>query len=145
MEWTSAAADRIRKLGGSQDVDESVERIVDRLVTGDASVPTNLDRVMRSLGVACLEEDREMFVPGELRKRDGQLVVALLPSLKAGRRRFTIAHELGHAVFESTGSGRPRTGKELERLCDKLAAAILMPRDSFRAHVGSAITLSRLM
>ena len=48
--------------------------------------------------------------------------------MNRGRRRFTIAHELGHAVIEGLGSGRPRHGRELETICNMIAAELLLPR-----------------
>ena len=62
--------------------------------------------------------------------------------LGGARRRFTIAHELAHAVFEKSGPNCPRSGKELERLCDMLAAEFLMPREVFLRQSGSSATLS---
>ena len=84
-----------------------------------------------------------MVVPGELRKLGADLVVYLVPNLPRTRKRFTLAHELGHAVFETTGR-RPKPSWELERLCDKLAAEFLMPRDVFVNHAGRRPDLGRI-
>ena len=143
-EWTSSAAKRIRKLGESNNVDESIERIIERLLAGERKRPTDLQRLMETLGVSELVFDEDLVVPGELRRVADSLTIVLLPSLSEGRRRFTIAHELGHAIFESTGPGCPRKGRELERLCDKLAATMLMPRSLFVDFIGPTVTLSRL-
>jgi hypothetical protein len=54
----------------------------------------------------------------------------------AVRRRFTVAHELAHIVFETSGPRAPRVGADLEKLCDMLAAEILMPRGPFESALG---------
>jgi Zn-dependent peptidase ImmA (M78 family) len=64
--------------------------------------------------------------------------------LSAPRRRFTIAHEIAHAIFESSGPRCPRVGKELERLCDMLATEMLMPSDVFLQLVGPRISVQKL-
>ena len=56
-----------------------------------------------------------------------------------GRRRFTIAHEFGHAVFEQTGPNCPRHGVELEKICDMLASEFLMPSEVFRTRLNLSI------
>ncbi len=54
------------------------------------------------------------------------------------RQRFSWAHELGHFFLERPEPGgvafRGVTYEKIERECDKLAAAILMPADIFRYH-----------
>lgn len=47
------------------------------------------------------------------------------------RRRFTVAHELGHCVLGHVGKGRRRNGEE-ERAADKFAAALLAPASVLR-------------
>ncbi|GEM_PF-6404202 len=61
------------------------------------------------------------------------------------RQNFTLAHELAHILIQE-GSGVSRigvttrgptkpTGRDLERLCDSVAAELLMPQDTFRKHL----------
>ena len=69
--------------------------------------------------------------------------VALVPGdLRSGKRRFTIAHELGHHlledeydVFVDDTGGRQRR----ESLVDALAAGLLMPGDNVRHRHGELI------
>lgn len=66
-----------------------------------------------------------------------------------GRRRFTIAHELGHylmhrALFPdglecSEEAVTFRDGDELEMEADEFAAYLLMPFDDFRAHIAADV------
>ncbi|HJT33104.1 MAG TPA: ImmA/IrrE family metallo-endopeptidase [Pirellulales bacterium] len=55
------------------------------------------------------------------------------------------AHEMGHAFFEHTGPRCPRSGTELERLCDMIASEILMPTDVFAEAIGPKLSAQKLM
>jgi len=143
--WQSAAARRIGELSGTSSVERGVAVIVERLLNGVSCPPTDLDQLMRKLNVVDCKLDQDMLVPGELRRSGDKLEIYLIPGLSKGRQRFTIAHELGHAIFESSGSGRHRHGRELERLCDKIAAEILMPKAIFIKLVGNRPTIDRLI
>jgi hypothetical protein len=125
--WTSAAARRmIAFAGGDSTVEEAVVRVVTDLRRGVRSPPTNLDEIARKLRVDdCKAES--LPVAGELRRVGDRLTIRYATGLPVGRRRFTIAHELGHAFFERTGPNCPRRGEELERICDLFAVELLMP------------------
>ncbi len=105
--------------------------------------PTDLEALARRVDVMDIRLDDTMLVPGELRELSEGLVVFLSPSLTKTRRRFTLAHELGHAFFEGTGR-RPHPSRELERLCDKFAAEFLMPRRVFVSYAGRHPDLPRV-
>ena len=138
--WTSAAARRI--LGQSESattVEEAVYATASRLLEGVSCPPTDLDVLKERLNVVALEPMARLPISGALRKREDGLVVIYSSSLTPARRRFTIAHELGHAVFEGTGPNGPRYGRELERICDLLAAEFLMPRDVFVVRAGETV------
>ena len=138
--WTSAAARRI--IGQScsaTTVEEAVYVTASRLLDGVSCPPTDLDVLQSRLNVISVEPIARLPISGELRKRSDGLVIVHSSTLSLGRRRFTIAHELGHAVFESTGPNCPRYGRELERICDMLAAEFLMPRDIFVARAGKGL------
>ena len=135
--WTSAAARRIIERGRpATTVEEAIHVTASRLLDGVPYPPTDLDVLKDRLNVTSVEPMARMPISGELRKRDGGFVIVYSSSLAPVRRRFTIAHELGHAVFESTGPNCPRYGRELERICDLLAAEFLMPREIFIARAG---------
>lgn len=136
--FTSAAARRLLRLAGesAKTVDEAVRVVTRRLLDGVCCPPTDLEAVAQRLGVVGFEIARLPY-PGELREdRDGFRIV-LSPDLPDGRRRFTIAHELAHAVFGQTGARWPRFGDELERMCDMIAVAFLMPAEVFANHLRS--------
>lgn len=111
-----------------------------------AAIPVNVETAARYVGI-------ERIVDSELSNCDGLLSAtpsgSYVATLATGqtnlRRRFTLAHEIGHAVvYRSIGRigdistatelrCRPETvdGQDEERLCDILATELLMPRDRF--------------
>jgi hypothetical protein len=55
--------------------------------------------------------DADAHVSGVLLKASGRIIVDALEAARApGRKRFTIAHELGHLVLDDEGAG-PRVGR----------------------------------
>lgn len=138
--WTSAAARRfIEQSRSATTVEEAITVTASRLLKGVSCPPTDLDTLQTRLNVKSVEPLPRLPISGELRKEDDGFVIAYSSSLTPVRRRFTIAHELGHAVLASTGPNCPRYGRELERICDLLAAELLMPRDLFVARAGTGL------
>ncbi len=140
--WTSAASRRLLKLAGqAPDVPNAVAIVIGKYLEGVDCPPTDLEALGPSLNILRFVAE-PMPISGELRREAGGFVVAYSSFLGTARRRFTIAHELAHAIFESTGPNCPRTGRELERLCDMLATELLMPRLSFMREAGPQSHLS---
>lgn len=142
--WTSAAARRLRSLAGNPPtIEESVRIIAKRLLDRVACPPTDLDAIGALLHITGFYPE-ELPISGELRRDTHGLKIVYSSYLSAPRRRFTIAHEIAHAIFESSGPRCPRVGKELERLCDMLATEILMPYEVFLQLVGTRISVQKL-
>ena len=106
------------------------------LLQAASGPPTDLDKFGQAIGVVEVER-RELSVDGMvLPKGPGYKVI--LNSKKAARARFSWAHELGHIIVQSDSlatpqfRGGPPSHKQLENLCDKIAAEILMPEEQFR-------------
>ena len=144
-EWKSAAAKRVMKAAGENDIDCALDKIALKLLDGVACPPTDLGALLERLNVCRVESDGEIMVTGALKKEGRRLVIQVFPGLSSGRRRFTIAHELGHAFMETTGAHPPRSGKELEEICDRFAAEILMPRRAFVGNVGRSPNISAVL
>jgi hypothetical protein len=140
--WTSAASRRLLRLAGhAGDISKAVEVVAARFLEGVPCPPTDLEALGGRLGILRFEAE-PLPISGELRREAGGFVVTYSTFLSPPRRRFTIAHEMGHAIFECTGPNCPRSGKELERLCDMLATELLMPRQAFLRESGGADNLS---
>jgi hypothetical protein len=142
--WESAAAKRLVGLAGDNcSVEDAVVKVVHELLIGVPHPPTNLDDVQAQLNVVRICSEDLPF-SGELRPAADGFTIVLAKHLNHGRRRFTIAHELGHALLAKTGRNYPRLGKEVERLCDMLAAEILMPQEVFLRTLPMEVDLSTI-
>jgi hypothetical protein len=131
----------LKLAGGVDDIPKAVVTVARMFLEGVSCPPTDLEVLGSALGVLRFVAEPLPF-SGELRRESGGFVVAYSSFLSPARRRFTIAHEIAHAIFESTGPNCPRTGRELERLCDMLATELLMPRHLFLRESGGTDGLS---
>jgi hypothetical protein len=122
-------------------IDDAIRIIASRLLDGVATPPTDLLAVADRLNVTQIGASK-LFHDGQLlRGHDGEFAIEFADDTHEHRQRFTVAHELGHAVFAATGPGYPRKGKEVERLCDKIAVELLMPAGAFRQQISPPVTL----
>ncbi len=129
--------------GNPPTIEEAVRKIVNDLLKGVAVAPTQLEALREPLHISefCAED-----VPfsGELRRHGKLLKVVYSVHLSESRRRFTIAHELGHALLEKADRNCGQSGNEIERLCDMVAAEILMPREVFLDKLGPTLSIARI-
>jgi Zn-dependent peptidase ImmA (M78 family)/DNA-binding XRE family transcriptional regulator len=73
---------------------------------------------------------------------DGSIPVIVVAATTAGdRRRFSVAHELGHLVLHQVPEGSPR---ELERQADLFAEEFLLPAAAMRRVLVPPVTLTTL-
>src|SRR5580704_14110342 len=111
-------------------MEAAVQIVIGRFLDRLDCPPTDLNAVAARLSVTRITYEDLPF-PGELRRNSQGFEIACSSYLSASRRRFTVAHELAHVIFETTGPNCPTRGRELERLCDMLASEILMPQNEF--------------
>jgi len=143
-QWASSAARRLRGMAGNPStIDDAVRIVVAGYLDGIACPPTDLEALSPRLNVIEIRAEDIPF-SGELRREKGGFVVVCSSSLGGPRKRFTIAHEMAHAIFAASGPGWPRTGKELERLCDMMATELLMPRSLFLERCDAFVSLEKI-
>lgn len=114
----------------------AIDRAVRDLLTElgvHAVPPIDVDALAHRMGIHTVEEDG-LVEDGRLEVRGDSIRLLVRSGLTPARRRFTIAHELGHLLLmdprEGTVARRLRSASsDVERLCDDLAAAMLIPRD----------------
>ncbi len=141
----SAAERRILALANNPPtIDLAIMLIAEKLLVDVPHPPTDLRVLGRRLNVSGFDSEK-MPLSGELRRDGDQFRVAYSSYLSQAQRRFTIAHELGHAVFAMSGRNYPRGGEEVERICDMFAAEFLMPTAEFQARLGSVVTAESLL
>jgi hypothetical protein len=91
----------------------------------------SLEDLARNFGVEKILEERLPFEGGLFRAADGKLVIKLNTQSSLARRRFTLAHELGHLLLGTIPGRRSKDHSDavLERACDCIAAELLMPTE----------------
>ena len=128
-------------------------------ITSDHAIPVDLASVCANVGAVV--EEREMIPEAAMQVTDGQFRIYLQSNFVEApgarmRRRFSLAHELGHTLFyeKQNGEMKPRRdaprGDSLEAACHKAASMILLPskvlRPELRKHpptnVNSVIELA---
>ena len=104
-------------------------RTVERL---GGPVPVDLEQIAASLGVTEIVAT-DMVEDGRTTSSVGRLRIELRADRPSTRTRFTLAHEIGHILIDGDESVARRTHAletdAIEKLCDRIAASILMPRD----------------
>lgn len=98
----------------------------------------------RGIKVLSLDLDDIDGLAAKVRRqgRDAARVVVVRKNIFAERKRFTLAHELGHMVM------LPAPGVDEEKAAHRFAGAFLMPADVLRTEVGarrSSISLGELV
>ncbi len=98
------------------------------------------DSMMRTQGVFAIHSIGDLVEDACISPSENQYVIYYRDGLPASPRRFAIAHEFGHVCwFAPGGGGQPlspiqqRFGTDqcIEYLCNKFAAALLLPRQQF--------------
>src|SRR4051812_10858832 len=92
-----------------------------------AEPPVNLSELAGALGVSRIEV-RDDFGDGRLEISGREVVIVLQARASSVRRRFTLAHELGHLwVWRSRVSGLSPEAEE--HFCNAFASELLLPRE----------------
>jgi Zn-dependent peptidase ImmA (M78 family) len=131
--------------GGATGMESALRIVVAQLLDGLEFPATDLQAVAERMNVR-LELRRGLPVSAMLTRDDRGFKVICAAEQARGRQRFTIAHELGHAVLETHGLGEPpRSGRAVETLCDRFAAELLMPSSMFERELRDGISLERLI
>lgn len=109
-------------------------------------LPVDLEKVARRLGIEVHEREFAEEIDGLYLRMEGvSPVIAVNTSYRKPpvRRRFTLAHEIGHHLLANrvASSGRhfffdsAKTRQSImERACDRFAALLLMPEDLVNHH-----------
>lgn len=121
---------------------------VHRLLKGNNSIPVDLKAVASSNNIFLREDDSEGY-SGMLLVVDDMALISVKSSiLESTRKRFTIAHEMGHFTLPdhitkertsfqcSEGDlNNFRKNKNKESEANQFAAELLMPEDAFQKRV----------
>ena len=150
--WKHKSVRALLRKGGGGTPEEIIRRKSRELVAeakamGWAGPPFD-PLLLASLRGISSRETRELFsAEAQLTPIEGrQLLLEFNPDRSAGRRNFSISHEIAHTFFEDCyemvhqRKANPRTfdpQQEVEHLCQLGAAEILMPYEDFISDAAS--------
>ena len=113
-------------------------------VGGSDQVP-NLYAIARKLGVDSVR-DVDIQTDGAVVRNDGQKSIILNFRQSKSRRRFTLAHEIAHLIFDKelavhdderhNRGSKTQRNRRIEFVCDAIASELLMPTSVLQADVG---------
>jgi len=128
----------------------TAEKLIDRL--GIRTAPIPVERIAEQLDLRIVFDDLGEDISGLLVARDGSASIAVRRSDAPTRKRFTIAHEIGHFVMrhhrqrnelvhadphEQVIYRSPRASEGLDPIeiqANQFAASLLMPAKLVRQH-----------
>jgi hypothetical protein len=96
----------------------------------------------RTLGVGCIRREPRLPTAALLIRDDEHGMVALVRADDPEtRQRFSLGHELGHLLVAARGLRSDLSCRDIgvERLCDRLAAELLLPRSMFEQRPSEAL------
>jgi hypothetical protein len=107
--------------------DQVLQRVIDDAVDlRHLTPPVSLNALARSIGVGGIVNGGP--IEGCVDLEVDRPIIRLSRELTKNRRRFTLAHELSHVlIYRAQRSGSLRPSDQLERMCDRIAAKVLLP------------------
>jgi|SRR5215469_2722087 len=126
--WTSATTKMNSEYRRSPVRSKDSKSSVAALVKSQRLPGEMLEAMALRLGVSRIIEERLSFDGGVFRLPSNELIIKLNATSPRTRKRFTLAHEIGHLLLGEIGL-RSSCGynRELERRCDAIASELLMP------------------
>lgn len=140
-------ARQLREYENSGTVDTAIERLATAYLANVQTQPTDLESLFLRLRIKAVQHARTRNA-GELRRDGDGYRILVNANATAERARFTVAHELAHAILAAELPRVPTRScrnEQLESVCDALAGALLMPKGSFRQALGQPPTLRALI
>ncbi len=117
--------------------EKDTSQVIRAFVSAHRDLSESLESVARKLGVSRILHEKLPFEGALFRLPDGELVIKLNAESSFVRKRFTLAHEIGHLLLNTVPAFRSsgRADAALERTCDMVAAELLMPTTEATAFV----------
>lgn len=116
----------------------------------DVTLPIRIEEIAKMRGCKIMPYPLGDDVSGLLSIEDGKGIIGYNEKESKVRRRFTIAHELGHYefhrnesdlfldkqfIYRSTSSGSTKVTQQMEQQANAFASIILMPPDLVKKEV----------
>ena len=128
-----------------RDAEDAARSVREEWGLGNDPIP-NLAELLEERGIKILSLDLDDIdgLAAKVRRKDREAarVIVIKKSTWSERKRFNLAHELGHMVID------PAQGLDEEKAAHRFAGAFLIPADVLRSEVGakrSSISLGELV
>lgn len=137
-------AKRLQSLTGTSTTTRALRVLCASLRCGASELepPFDVRKLADAAGIVAIEMTGDTNDAGELVGEPGAFVARLPRGVPLVRQRFTVAHEIAHAVLFTRGIDRRRGGRRspaVEAICDGFATELLMPHETALQTVGDAI------
>ena len=129
-------------------LDENIEIKVQRL-SELSSVPVDIKKLIEKYNISIIEEEMEYGMSGYIEKRADGWKIGVNKYDSPTRKRFTLAHELGHYLLhrdkiinsrhEDHILLRDNEYTPIEREANEFAAELLMPEKQFRGFITNGV------
>lgn len=118
-----------------RDAEDAARSVREEWALGNDPIP-KLAELLEERGIKVLSLDLDEIdgLAAKVRRkgRDAARVIVVRKGTWSERKRFNLAHELGHMVMA------PGAGIDAEKAAHRFAGAFLMPADALRAEVGAS-------
>jgi IrrE N-terminal-like domain len=139
---------------GRNSPEEAMRLSCERLLreTGQSDAPISLARLLTAVGAR--QEELPLTSAARLRIDERGYLVGVREGTDWRRRQFSVAHEIGHILICEALRDRPEQLRALrepqhwpdvERLCNRGAAELLMPAADFVAQAGAGEVTAALL
>lgn len=114
------------------------------------SLPISIGAIAKDFGISVLKSTMPGSISGEIREKEGVVIIKVNRHDVKERQRFTIAHEIAHFLLhrDRLASGitddvlyRSRLTDDLEREANRLAADLIMPASLIKSALTACSTL----
>jgi Zn-dependent peptidase ImmA (M78 family) len=124
-------------IGCGEDIEQAVAILILEWKIGINAIP-NVVEMLEDKEIKVIEADAPLEFDGLSGWADHNIpVIVINKHYENERKRFTALHELGHTIlqFDATLSE-----KDKEKLCNRFAGALLIPKETFLAELGGKRT-----
>lgn len=116
-----------RRIASIADAQRAAQEVREHLGAGEEPL-LDLGRIAERLGLCSVAENGPTGAPDGMYRSLGTLGIAWIQgTLDPGRRRFTLAHEIGHHVFQDESSLDWQVLEEGEKVVNAFAIHLLLP------------------
>lgn len=103
----------------------------------DKNIPVKLNDIVKGMDISVKEADLEMDGVAQMDK-NGIAFILYKRTISDERKRFTVAHELGHIILEHItfgGDSSRLSARSQEQEADQFAGSLLIPTKDLKAFV----------